>query len=444
MDKKEKILMQRYELGRFLGQGNFAKVYFARDMKSNQNVAIKVIDKEKVLKVGLDLQIKREISAMKMLRHANVLQVYEVMASKSNIYMVLEYAKGGELFNKVAKGRLKEDIARWVFQQLISAVDFCHRRGVYHRDLKLENLLLDDLGNLKVSDFGLSTLVESSTHDELLKTICGTPAYVAPEVISRKGYDGAKADTWSCGVILYAMLAGYLPFQDSNIMEMYKKIRRAEYKCPNWFPTELRKLVAKILDPNPRRRISIAKIMENPWFKRGLGTTPVASEVETGQLSKPVMCTTLTEKKQELGKLSNLNAFDIISLSPGFDLSGLFVENEQREDVSFTSQQPAAAIMSKLEEVAVSFKLKVLKKDGGGFLRLTQPGEQGKESVVLDVEVFEFTPSFHLVEIKKIGGDSIEYQRMIKQDIKPAIKDIVWAWQGYQISNHIDNIHQPL
>lgn len=434
MDKKEKILMQRYELGRFLGQGNFAKVYYARDMKSNHNVAIKVIDKEKILKVGLDIQIKREISAMKMLRHANVLQVYEVMASKTNIYMVLEYAKGGELFKKVAKGRLKEDIARWVFQQLISAVDFCHRRGVYHRDLKLENLLLDELGNLKVSDFGLSTLVESSTQDGgLLKTICGTPAYVAPEVISRKGYDGAKADVWSCGVILYAMLAGYLPFQDANLMEMYRKIKKAEYKCPNWFPPELHKLVAKILDPNPKRRVSIAKIMENPWFKRGLGTKRLISEVETGELSNPVA---VVEKKQEMGRLSNLNAFDIISLSPGFDLSGLFVENEQREEISFTSQQVASAIMAKMEEVAGSFKLKVLKKDGGGFLRLVQqPGEQGKEAVVLDVEVLEFTPSFHLVEIKKIAGDSLEYQRMIKQDIKPAVNDIVWAWQGYQATS---------
>uniref|UniRef100_A0A5B6YYN2 Protein kinase domain-containing protein n=1 Tax=Davidia involucrata TaxID=16924 RepID=A0A5B6YYN2_DAVIN len=150
--------MQRYDFGRLLGQGNFAKVYYGRNLKSGQSVAIKVIDKEKVLKVGLIDQTKREISVMRLVKHPNIVQLYEVMASKTKIYFVMEYAKGGELFNKVAKGRLKEDIARKYFQQLMSAVNFCHSRGVYHRDLKPENLLLDENGSLRVSDFGLSAL----------------------------------------------------------------------------------------------------------------------------------------------------------------------------------------------------------------------------------------------------------------------------------------------
>ncbi|KAK9283702.1 hypothetical protein L1049_011952 [Liquidambar formosana] len=238
MENKAKVLMERYDIGRLLGQGNFAKVYFARNLKTGQSVAIKVIDKEKVLKVGLIDQTKREISVMKLVKHPNVIQLYEVMASKTKIYFVMEYAKGGELFNKVAKGRLKEDTARKYFQQLISAVDFCHSRGVYHRDLKPENLLLDENGSLKVSDFGLSALAESKRQDGLLHTTCGTPAYVAPEIISRKGYNGAKADIWSCGVILFVLLGGYLPFHDSNLMEMYRKIAKADYRCPHWFPVE--------------------------------------------------------------------------------------------------------------------------------------------------------------------------------------------------------------
>ena len=177
--------MQRYDLGRLLGQGNFAKVYYGRNLATGQSVAIKIIDKEKILKVGLINQTKREISVMALVKHPNVLQLYEVMATKTKIYFVLEYAKGGELFNKVAKGKLKEDIARKYFQQLITAVDFCHSRGVYHRDLKPENLLLDENGNLKVSDFGLSALAESRRQDRLLHTTCGTSAYVAPEVIRR-------------------------------------------------------------------------------------------------------------------------------------------------------------------------------------------------------------------------------------------------------------------
>ncbi|KAF5941052.1 hypothetical protein HYC85_022219 [Camellia sinensis] len=193
MEKKGSVLMQRYELGKLLGQGTFAKVHHARNLKTGMSVAIKIIDKEKVLKVGLVDQIKREISIMGMVRHPNIVQLYEVMASKTKIYFVMEYVRGGELFNKLSKGKLKEDAARKLFQQLISAVDFCHSRGVYHRDLKPENLLLDEDGNLKVSDFGLSALCESKRQDGLLHTTCGTPAYVAPEVINRKGYDGSKA-----------------------------------------------------------------------------------------------------------------------------------------------------------------------------------------------------------------------------------------------------------
>ncbi|XP_022862784.1 CBL-interacting serine/threonine-protein kinase 23-like [Olea europaea var. sylvestris] len=149
----------RYELGRTLGEGSFAKVKFARNVETNENVAIKILDKEKVLKHKMIGQIKREISTMKLIRHPNVIRMYEVMASKTKIYIVMEFVTGGELFDKIAtKGRLKEDEARKFFQQLINAVDYCHSRGVYHRDLKPENLLLDANGVLKVSDFGLSAL----------------------------------------------------------------------------------------------------------------------------------------------------------------------------------------------------------------------------------------------------------------------------------------------
>ncbi|XP_059668121.1 CBL-interacting protein kinase 2-like [Cornus florida] len=440
MENKGSVLMQRYELGRLLGQGTFAKVHYARNLKTGTGVAIKIIDKEKVLKVGMIDQIKREISVMRLVRHPNIVQLYEVMASKTKIYFVMEYIRGGELFNKLTKGKLKEDVARKYFQQLVSAVDFCHSRGVYHRDLKPENLLLDENGNLKISDFGLSALAESKRQDGLLHTTCGTPAYVAPEVINRKGYDGSKADIWSCGVVLYVLLAGYLPFHDSNLMEMYKKIGKAEYKFPNWFPPEVRRLLSKILDPNPSTRVSIAKIMENSWFQKGLDTKSTRMEMEekepaiidvdavfgpTGDSS------TTAETKQELAKPSNLNAFDIISLSEGFDLSGLFENSDQRKEVRFTSRQPAKTIISKLEDMAKHLRLKVKKKDGG-LLKLEGSKEGRKGVLSIDAEIFEVTPNFHLVEVKKSSGDTLEYQKIMKQDIRPALKDIVWTWQGDQ------------
>lgn len=440
MENKGTILMQQYELGKLLGQGTFAKVHHARNLKTGMSVAIKIIDKAKVFKVGMINQIKREISVMRLVRHPNVVELYEVMASKTKIYFVMEYVKGGELFNKVAKGKLKEDAARKYFQQLISAVDYCHSRGVFHRDLKPENLLLDENGNLKVSDFGLSALAESKHQDGLLHTTCGTPAYVAPEIINRKGYDGSKADIWSCGVILFVLLAGYLPFHDSNLIEMYRKIGKAEFKFPNWFGSEVCRLLTKILDPNPSTRISIAKIMENSWFCKGL-EKPITFEIEGKELasldadavfSVDKSNTSVAESKNELAaKPSNLNAFDIISFSAGFDLSGLFEERKRRKEARFTSNKPASTIISKLEDIAKRLRLKVKKKDGG--LLKMEGFKEGRKGVLgIDAEIFEITPCFHLVEVKKSSGDTLEYQKVMKEDIRPALKDIVWTWQGEQ------------
>nr|ABY58272.1 serine-threonine kinase [Persea americana] len=438
MDNKGGILMERFELGRLLGQGTFAKVYHARNLKSSQSVAIKVIDKEKVLKVGMIDQIKREIATMRLASHPNVVQLYEVMATKTKIYFVLEYVKGGELFNKVAKGKLKEDVARKYFQQLVSAVDFCHSRGVYHRDLKPENLLVDENENLKVTDFGLSALAESKRQDGLLHTTCGTPAYVAPEVISRKGYDGAKADIWSCGVILFVLLAGYLPFHDSNLMELYRKVGKAEYKCPNWFPPEVRRLLARILDPNPNTRISIAKIKDNSWFKRGFEAKFAKGETKSKELAPldtdaafASSDTGVAARKPELVKPQHLNAFDIISLSAGFDLSGLFEDTNCRKEARFASKQPASTIISKLEDIAKRLRLKVKKKDEG-ILKLEGSKEGRKGVLSIDAEIFVVNPSFHLVEVKKSSGDTLEYQKLWNQEMRPALTDIVWAWQGDQ------------
>ncbi|KAJ4819828.1 CBL-interacting serine/threonine-protein kinase 2 [Rhynchospora pubera] len=454
MDSRRTVLMQKYETGRLLGQGNFAKVYYARNLKSNQAVAIKMIDKEKVMRVGLMEQIKREISVMRLVRHPYVVHLYEVMASKSKIYFVMEYAKGGELFNKVAKGRLKEEVARKYFHQLILAVDYCHSRGVFHRDLKPENLLLDEHENLKVSDFGLSALVESKRQDGLLHTTCGTPAYVAPEVIGRKGYDGAKADIWSCGVILFVLVAGYLPFHDTNLMEMYRKISRADYRCPSWFSFELKKLLVRILDPDPNTRITIPKIKETSWYQKDCNTEgedkknkSVISDDSSGASTSSGSGSREGGMRESMS-LPNLNAFDIISLSTGFDLSRLFEERESQREVRFTSRQPAPTIISKLEDLAARLRLRVKKKDNGLF-KLAGTKEGRKGVVELDAEIFEVAPEFYLVEMKKTSGDTLEYKKMMKEDIRPALKDIVWAWQGdhhYQLEHEKpqDNSHEEM
>ncbi|CAL0327806.1 unnamed protein product [Lupinus luteus] len=413
-DFRSTLLHGKYELGRLLGHGTFAKVYHAKNLQTGKFVAMKIVGKEKVIKVGMMEQIKREISAMKMVNHPNIVQLHEVMASKSKIYIALELVRGGELFDKVAKGRLKEDVARVYFQQLISAVDFCHSRGVYHRDLKPENLLLDEEGNLKVTDFGLSTFSEHMRQDGLLHTTCGTPAYVAPEVIGKNGYDGAKADIWSCGVILYVLLSGFLPFQDENLMAMYKKIYRGDFKCPPWFSSEARRLITKLLDPNPNTRISISKIMDSTWFKK---STPKNRGWECD-----IGLDGLVKQMQP----ETMNAFHIISLSEGFNLSPLFEEKKSDEkEIRFATTSSPSSVVSRLENVAKGVKFDVKKSDTQVRLQCKEQGRKGKLGVVANI--YAVTASFLVVEVKKDGGDTLEYNQFCNKELRPGLKDILWT-----------------
>lgn len=449
MEKKATILMQKYEVGRILGQGNFAKVYHARNLKTGQSVAIKVLNKEMIMRDGLKDQIKREISVMRLMRHPNIVQLYEVMASKTKIYFAMEYVKGGELFHKVSRGMLREDVARKYFQQLIEAVNHCHRRGVYHRDLKPENLLLDENGDPKVTDFGLSALLESKKSDGLLHTTCGTPAYVAPEVIKRKGYDGAKADIWSCGVILYVLLAGFLPFNDKNVMEMYRKIAKADFKFPQWFHSDVKRLLFRILDPNPRTRISIDKIMQSTWFRKGYNKqieapmlpalSPTVGDISdvhdafdsSSSEDGSLLCD--HDKEESPMKPYCFNAFDLISLSSGFDLSGLFETDKcERKHERFSTKKPPSTIVSKLEEIAhIDGGFKFMKKNGSVRLEGIESTKL-KRQLSIDAEIFEVTSSFYIVEVNKIAGDTLEYREFRDQCLKPHLNEIVWAWQGYE------------
>ncbi|XP_076912958.1 CBL-interacting serine/threonine-protein kinase 5-like [Bidens hawaiensis] len=436
-----RVIFGKYEMGRLLGQGTFAKVYHARDLLTTESVAVKVIKTETVRKQGLMDQITREIAVMRLVRHPNVVQLKEVMATKTKIFLIMEYVKGGELFTKIAKGRLKESLARKYFQQLISAIDYCHSRGVYHRDLKPENLLLDENEDLKVSDFGLSALPEQLRNDGMLHTQCGTPAYIAPEVLRKKGYDGAKADTWSCGVVLYALLAGCLPFRDDNLMYMYKKIFKAEYEFPPWFSGDARRLVAKLLVVNPSQRITIPAVMRSTWFSRGLKTSggilaPIllktASLVDMTEYDK----TSETEKPIRKSKSSPrfYNAFEFISsMSSGFDLSNMFETNRKSESL-FTSKYCASMIMNKLESIAKKLNFKILYSNQNEYkLKMEGITEGRKGKLLVTAEVFEVAPEVAVVEFSKTAGDTLEYKKF-EEDVRPGLQDIVWSWQGEKSS----------
>jgi len=276
-------LFGKYEIGRTLGEGNFGKVKYARDVATGEPFAIKILDRKKILSLKFDDQIKREIGTLKLLKHPNVVRLHEVSASKTKIYMVLEYINGGELFDRIdMKGKLIEDEARRLFQQLIDGVSYCHEKGVYHRDLKPENVLIDTKGIIKISDFGLSALPQHLGNDGLLHTTCGSPNYIAPEVLTNRGYDGSMSDIWSCGVILYMMLVGNLPFEDRNIVVLYQKIIKGEAKIPKWLSVGAQILLKRILDPNPKTRIDMAGIKSNDWFNKDyIPAVPYEEEEET-------------------------------------------------------------------------------------------------------------------------------------------------------------------
>lgn len=417
----------KYELGRTIGVGTFARVRFARNIETGDHVAIKILDKEKVLKNKLVEQIKREIATMKLIKHPNVVRLHEVMGSRTKIFIVLEFITGGELFDKIVKnGRMGEDEARRYFHQLINAVDFCHSRGVYHRDLKPENLLLDTYGNLKISDFGLSALSRQVKGDGLLHTTCGTPNYVAPEVLDDRGYDGATADLWSCGVILYVLLSGYLPFDDSNLMRLYEKISNADFSCPSWFSSGAIRLIRRILDPNPMTRITISEILKDEWFKKGY-KRPVFDEK---------YYTTLDDVTAAFGEAEDhhvveteekpvaMNAFELISMSKGLNLGNLFdVEQEFKRETRFSSRCPANEIVSKIEEAAKPLGFGIQKKNYKMMLENLTAGRKGNLNVA--TEIFQVAPSLHMVEVRKSKGDTLEFQKFYRS-LSSSLKDVVW------------------
>ncbi|XP_060171197.1 CBL-interacting serine/threonine-protein kinase 5-like [Lycium barbarum] len=442
---EKKILFGKYEMGKQLGKGTFAKVFHATNLATGENVAIKVIKKEIVKSQALMEQIKREISVMSLVRHPNIVELKEVMATKTKIFIVMEYVKGGELFAKVAKGRLKQDVARKYFQQLISAVEFCHSCGVSHRDLKPENLLLDENENLKVTDFGLSALPEQLLNDGLLYTQCGTPAYIAPEIIRNKGYNGDKADIWSCGVILYVLLAGCLPFRDANLVNLYRKIFKAEYRFPPWLSTEIKRLISRILVPNPQKRISITGIMKDPWFRKGFNKMPNGiSSIDHEHDTISMLDKFGREEYLKHGGMMKspsspalLNAFELISsMSAGANLSSLF-ENKKKTESIFTSRCSATIIMAKIQLMANKLNFRVARVNSS-TLRLQSPFDGRKGRLFVAIEVFKVAPEVAVVKFSKISGDSQEYTKFFEEEVRPNLKDIVLSWHVEEVLSGCD------
>ncbi|KAK9822215.1 hypothetical protein WJX81_007583 [Elliptochloris bilobata] len=442
-------------MGRTLGEGTYAKVKYGQHVETGEVVAIKVLDRGRLREDNMLQQIKREIAILRDLHHPNVVDLKEVMGSRDKIYMVLEFCPGGELFDKiVAEGPMDEDVARKVFQQMLDGLDYCHRRSIYHRDLKPENVLLDGAGAVKLSDFGLGALPDSARADGMLKTACGTPNYVAPEVLQRVGYAGAPADIWSLGVCLYIITTGTLPFDEPNLPVMFDKISRADYPPAPWWSPELAHLIHHILMPDPLQRPTADELREHPWV--AVDYTPVLETASTlgsphssrsgfggvgAQLPPPptagggktaladgrpvsdifaptVAARPLSEEEQScvagqagseaptVHHAQRLNAFQLINAA--LDISALF---DARTDVvarmtRFTSRALPCALLSRVEESAQALGGRTRRRDDTR-VRVSVPGPHG--SVVLGVEVLPVVAGVHMVDVQRITGDSPDF-----------------------------------
>ncbi|KAI4498062.1 hypothetical protein M0802_006886 [Mischocyttarus mexicanus] len=256
-----------YELERTIGSGGFAKVKLGVHVATGEKVAIKIMDKTAL---GDDLpRVKLEVEALKTLLHQHICKLYQVIETDTYYFMIIEYCSGGELFDHIVeRNRLSESESRKFFRQIVSAVAYLHSLGYAHRDLKPENVLLDKNENLKLIDFGLCAKPKCGMQSHLY-TSCGSPTYAAPELILGKKYLGSEVDIWSMGVILYALLCGFLPFDDNSIENLYKKILSGKYDEPSWLSSSSKRLIRAMLQRDPKKRITIQELCNHPWITSG-------------------------------------------------------------------------------------------------------------------------------------------------------------------------------
>lgn len=438
------------------------RVKYSINTETNEPCAIKVLDKEQIQKLNMGNQIKKEISIMKMVRHKYIVGMKEVLASKTKIFIVLELVTGGELFDKIVSvGRFNEAKARFYFMQLIEGVEYCHGMGVCHRDLKPENLLLDEHGNLKISDFGLSSLYVGDADEggtkrtEILHTTCGTPNYVAPEVLADKGYDGKKADAWSIGVILYVLLAGFLPFDENTIQKLFAKIQAADFTYPAWFSPEVRAFLDEILVTDPVARTSVADMKNKPWITSGGVEAPSAATVNptsgepTQEMLEAIGEIALDEgnstngtqsagdesdEDEETGKTpKTLNAFGLVNECGGFALGRMFCPktfmpisdqdeisllNRHRKTYQFSSPKKAADLFAATQEALKELNFRVVPIESAFKLRATLL-TPAKGMIGLSAQVFLIggTQSLCLLEIRRGKGDLMEFNNVCVNEL---------------------------
>ena len=258
--------IKNYSFKKDIGEGNFGKVKLGIFKPTGEEFAIKILNKSKI-KIKMKNSIFKENEIITRFNHINVVYVFQIIEDSQNFYIIMEYCKHGELFDYIVKNeKLSEDESSIFFYQLINGIEYIHSKGISHRDLKPENLLLAENKILKIIDFGLSHEFEG---DELLKTKCGSPSYAAPEIICCPFYDGFKVDVWCCGIILYAMMCGYLPFEGEDNNVLFQNILNCDPDFPPFLSDLSKDIILKILNPDPEIRITIDGIKKHSFYLKG-------------------------------------------------------------------------------------------------------------------------------------------------------------------------------
>lgn len=255
-----------FEIGKPLGRGKFGSVYLAREKKTKYIVAIKVLQKSQLTKAGVEHQLRREIEIQSHLRHRNILRMYGYFYDAKRIYLILEYSPGGELYKRLTiKGRFSERQSSRYISDLAQALDYCHTKHVIHRDIKPENLLVGAYGEIKIADFGWSVHAPTSRRN----TLCGTLDYLPPEMVDGREHD-EQVDVWSLGILLYEFLVGSPPFEAEGHSATYRRISRVDLRFPKGVPEDAQDLISKLLQKDPRKRMSLKNIPRHPWVLRNI------------------------------------------------------------------------------------------------------------------------------------------------------------------------------
>ena len=454
------MIISNYEIGKEIGSGSFGTVNIAEDRKTGEKVAVKCISKNKIQRSNMGAQVKKEITTMKKLNHPNIVAIKEVLMSNSHLYLVLEYAGGGELFTKIAtQGKLSEKVAKRYFKQIMEAVKFCHNLYVCHRDIEPENILLDANDNVKIADFGFASIMEpepgSDNHTssgdgsndsssrlgtigeetavdtstirplcdfvpdepnstltrpknhkfrnlpskkrQKMSTMCGTTQYMAPEIVSRDSYRGDKADIWSCGIVLFVLVAGYLPFDSHDTEIVIHKIKSGFFKVPPFVSELATDVITKMLTPNPLFRPGARTVLDHAWFSDIVPLKPMSAlgSGGGGQAGLPRKKSKLPAhaKKKETSKLVAKEERKHV-LHMGLEKANSKVMEilqahtwmQKKEDGAAPAPAPAPAAASSPEPGAI-VKASKMTTTGLAMIQVVLHKQQDDTTTVVEVEV---------------------------------------------------------